>query len=122
MASLRRLSVSNSIAPLAQPSRGPCNHDAQQIRTEAAKKWRKIKRRVGVSVFCSPKGSCEQYGVERERKACTNKHLYKPYQIGEVGRSGEKAAAESEVWTEMARQGPEVCARSPWLLGFYARS
>lgn len=45
-----------------------------------------------------------------------------PYQISGVGRSGEKAARESEFWTQTARYSPEVCAKSAWLLDFRARS
>ena len=96
--------------------------DQQTTRTEAQKSWRKIKGQVCSLYSPPPEGSCEQYGVERERKAFTSKRLCKPYQIGEVGRSGEKMSGESEFPTQTARRSPEVCARSAWLLGFCARS
>ena len=52
---------------------------AQQVRTEALKKRRKIKWRVCILYSPFPKSSCEQYGGEHEKKPRNFNELQEPY-------------------------------------------
>jgi len=69
-----------------------------------------------------PKSSCEKCGVARPPKVLRNNSLHKPYSIREVRRFGENTPERENFKLRPAHHSPEVCARSPRLLGFYARS